>query len=298
MATLRDIRVRIKGVSNTSKITQAMKMISAAKLRRAQDAIESARPYIKKLDYIISDLIAGIGDGYTNPFISNREVKNIAIIIVGSDRGLCGGFNSQLIKNLSQHVAPQIRKEFGNVNISLVTVGRRTTQYYSKTDEFDVIKKFPNVFSELKFETAKDIVASVQYKFANGEYDKVYLYYNKFVNIIKQSPELIPLLPIQPSAKAPDDNKKSFNTDYIYEPNQAEILNELLPKLVNIKTWSSLLESNASEQAARMMAMETATTNARDLITQLSLIYNSKRQAAITTEMLEIVGGAEALSKK
>jgi len=293
MATLRDIRMRIKGVKNTSKITQAMKMVSAAKMKRAQNAIESARPYVLKLEDMLANLVAGIGDDYTNDLLQDRnEVKNIGIIVVGSDRGLCGSFNANLFKFIRSYI-PQLQEEHEGANIEIYAVGNKPVDFYGKVSEYEAAALYRDVFQPLEFSSARDIVSNVTEKFVTGELDKVVVVYNQFINILKQEPTELQLLPIRKKETGEDIDS---NTDYIYEPNKSEILDVLLPKMVNTSMWRTLLESNAAEQAARMMAMETATQNARDLIESLNVVYNRKRQDAITTEMMEIIGGAEALN--
>lgn len=295
MANLRDLRRRISGVKNTSKITQAMKMVSAAKLKRAQNAAESSRPYTLKLQEILQNVIGGIGDSYSHPLLKkSSEIKNIALLIVGSDRGLCGGFNAQLYKYI-QTTIKEIKTKYPESNISLITVGNRPNIYYKKQN-LKVDKSFIDVFNNLSFERVLEIVEVIENKFVNGEYDKVFIAFNEFKNIIRQIPIHQQILPIESPEKEFSAESKSKSTDYIFEPNQSVIMDELLPKLLNINIWRALLESNVSEQASRMMAMDTATTNANELIEKLNLTYNKERQAAITKEMLEIVSGADALS--
>lgn len=296
MATLRDIRRRVVSVKSTAKITSAMKMVSAAKLRRGQEAIESSRPYVFKLGQSISNLVESVGENFNDPIIEVRsEVKNIALIVIGSDRGLCGSFNTNLFKAANVYIKEDLANQFPNANVSIVAVGKKAVSFFSK-EKNPVIAKYPGIFTNLNFNSAKEIIDSVKAQFLNGEFDKVIVFYNEFKSLIKQIPTVEQLLPIQAKAN-PNAKTDKFKEDYIYEPNQFDILSVLLPKYVDILFWKALLESNAAEYAARMMAMENATRNAKDLITALNLIYNRERQAAITREMLEIVGGAEALSK-
>jgi F-type H+-transporting ATPase subunit gamma len=297
MATLRDIRMRIKGVKNTSKITQAMKMVSAAKMKRAQTAIESARPYVQKLEEMMANLVSGIGDDYTNDLLEDREsVQNIAVIVIGSDRGLCGSFNANLFKYMREYTKTMGQKHPG-ANLEFIPVGNKPVGFYSKAQDVDVSAKYRDVFQPLEFETAREIIKGVTERFVVGDLDKVVVVYNRFINILRQEPTELQLLPIKNDmAESTESEAAQTETDYIFEPNKPEILDVLLPKLVNISLWRALLESNAAEQAARMMAMETATQNAKELIESLNVVYNRKRQDAITTEMMEIIGGAEALS--
>ncbi len=292
MATLRDIRNRIKAVKSTAKITSAMKMVAASKLRRAQNSIESARPYVSKLDFMLNNLVSAIEDDYSHQLLQNRaEVHNIAIIVVSSDRGLCGSFNTNIFKEVVHYIENDVKVNHPNAHLSVVSVGRKAVTYFRK-NKYNVIAEFPNIFTNLKFDVAKDIINSIVDCYVSGDYDKVVIFNNNFVNILKQLPTFNQLLPIAGVEKKEDNN---FNINYIFEPNQKAILDELLPKLIDIKMWRALLESNAAENAARMMAMDNATRNANDLIKALELQYNKARQAAITKEMLEIVGGAEAL---
>lgn len=294
MATLRDIRSRIVGVRNTSKITQAMKMVAASKLKRAQNAIWSARPYVEKMEYVLSNLIASAGEDYSNPVIEQRkEVNSIAMIVIGTDRGLCGSFNANLFRSVISYLDNDLKDEYPDAELSVIPVGRRTISFFKKK-EYNILNKFPDIFSDLKFSVATDIISVLKDGFINHDYDRVYVYYNEFKNVIKQVPNLLPILPIEPQVNE-GNAETGANINYIYEPGQKEILDVLLPKLIDIQLWRSLLESNAAEQAARMIAMDNATTNARDLIKALELKYNKERQAAITKEMLEIISGAEAL---
>ena len=291
MANLKEIRGRIKSVKNTAKITSAMKMVSAAKLRRAQNAIESARPYVLKLNEVLGNLIGGLSEGYSNPLTMQRDkVNNAVFVVIGSDRGLCGSFNSNLFKEAFKYITEDFAKANPNVNVKVINDRKKATSFFSKS-KLELIYKYPDEFGNLQFTTAQSIINDVQSKYENGEYDRVFVYYNSFINIIKQVPSMNQILPIQTTSSSESKQK----TDYIYEPDTATILDELLPKLLNISAWRYLLESNAAEQASRMMAMDNATNNAKELVDKLNIVYNRERQAAITTEMLEIVGGANAL---
>lgn len=292
MATLRDIRRRIAAVRSTAKITSAMKMVAAAKMRRAQNAIENARPYFSKIEETVSNLI-DLSNDYKNPFIEKRdEINTIAIVLISSDRGLCGSFNTTLFKSIAD-IQENIKKDYPKANFRYIAVGKKACSY-AKRAKMDIISEFPGVFNKLNFVDAQNIVNSVKELYLNKEIDKIYILYNEFINILKQVPTLKQLLPIEP---VKNTSKTKF-LDYIFEPSKNEILDVLIPKLIDTRIWRSLLESNAAEQAARMMAMDKATNNAYDLIRMLELQYNKERQASITKEMLEIVGGAEALKAK
>jgi F-type H+-transporting ATPase subunit gamma len=293
MATLRDIKRRITGVSNTAKITQAMRMVSAAKLRRAQESIVSARPYVRKLEEILLNLVEAAGEEYNNPLIQKRQaVRNIAVVVITSDRGLCGSFNTNLLRFVNRFIIEDLPQQYPGANITVIPVGRKGCGFYSKSP-VPTIKEYPGVFADLKFDIAKDIIGILTKGFINQEIDKVLVFFNEFKNLISQVPSFVSLLPIEPATR-PVDTQEKHKVNYIYEPGQTLILDELLPRHLDIQLWRTLLESNAAEQAARMMAMENATNNARDLISSLELLYNKERQAAITKEMLEIVGGANA----
>ncbi len=307
MATLRDIRSRINAVRNTSKITQAMRMVAAAKLRKAQEAVQSARPYFKKMNEILANLVESVGEDYTHPLIQkSTTVKNIVAIVISGDRGLCGSFNNNLYKFAVTYFNETLKVQYPGVKIKVIPVGKMTCSFFAKND-YEVIKDFPGVFNNIQFSSVKDIINLVDTAYAAGEIDRVIVFNNEFKNLITQVPNYRVLLPIEPThletdltlskkKKAVEEKpKEKVNIDYIFEPNQKEILDVLLPKNLDIQLWRSLLESNAAEQAARMMAMENATNNAIDLIKHLQLVFNKARQAAITTEMLEIVSGAEAL---
>ena len=291
MATLRDIRHRITAVKNTAKITSAMRMVAAAKLRRAQDNILAARPYTDKLAAVLGNLAGSSEEGYYHPLLRKPEqIRHIAVIVISSDRGLCGSFNANLLRTAAAYIDTAIPAEYPNAKVSVVSVGRRSVQYFSKRND-TVIGEYPDIFGQLHFSTAAEISAIVAQGFINETFDKVIVFNNEFKSVIKQEVNSKQLLPVE--SQTPLENSK--HSDYIYEPTRGDIMDILLPKYLNNLVWKGLLESNAAEQAARMMAMESATTNARDLIRSLELSYNKARQASITTEMLEIVGGAEAL---
>lgn len=295
MATLRDIRRRINGVSGTAKITQAMYMVSSAKLRRAQESIWSARPYIKKLDAVLSNLIRSLGEDYTHTLIENRkEIKSLAIIIIASDKGMCGSFNTNLLRKVINFVNDEMPMLYPNATAKFILVGKRSLSGL-KINNPEIFHQAFDIFQNLNFATAKDIIELTKNGFFEGQFDKVTLFFNEFKNLLSQVPRQIDLLPFTPTII--DEEKGKYNIDYIFEPEKKQIIDELLPKSIEIQFWRTLLESNAAEQAARRMAMDNATKNANDLVKQLELQFNKERQAAITTEMLEIVGGANALKK-
>jgi F-type H+-transporting ATPase subunit gamma len=291
MATLRETRDRITSVKNTSKITQAMSMVATAKLRRAQDAITAARPFAQQVQKILGNLAMADSE-FVHPFFETRKtVSAIAIVAVSSDRGLCGAFNTNMLRVLSARIAA-LQEEYPGVTINVIPVGKRSVNAAKKAPQ-PVVQEFNDVFGKLSYDTAVNIADLVSNGFLMKNFDRVEIVYNEFVTVMRQEVRTMQLLPIVPDATA-QSTKQSV--DYIFEPSRADILDTLLPMYIKLQVWRTLLDSNAAEHAARRMAMENATTNARDLIKSLQLIYNRERQAAITKEMLEIVGGAEALS--
>jgi F-type H+-transporting ATPase subunit gamma len=294
MATLKDIYRRISAVRNISKITQAMRMVSAAKLRRAQESILSARPYFEKLGSTLANLIDAVGEDYSHPLIEKRhEIKSIALIVVATDRGMCGSFNTNIFRFAKNYINDTLKKEYPAAEIYLIPVGKNSCGFFAK-EPYKKVREYKQVFQPLEFSTAKSISNLITDNFISGKFDKVLLFYNEFKNLISQVPSVRQILPMEAKSEG---EKDKFAIDYIFEPRKDIILDDLLPTNLTIQVWRSLLESNAAEQAARMMAMENATKNANELIKHLELVYNKERQSAITTEMLEIVSGAEALKK-
>jgi F-type H+-transporting ATPase subunit gamma len=291
MATLREIRRRISGVKNTQKITKAMKMVAAARLRRAQEAIISTRPYARKLGDLLRHLVTKV-DVNLNPLLVGRETKNVLLVVITADRGLCGSFNSNIIKASVNHL-----KNYSGVNAKVLTVGRKGTDFFGKRN-FNVVSRHPGIFTDLDFGDAREILQEVVDGYLKGEYDKVEVIYNEFKSVIQQRIVIEQLLPIPPEElKSAPGQRDLSQVDYIYEPSSAEIVNALVPRHLNFQMWRMLLESNAAEQGARMTAMDNATENAKELIRDLTLKFNNARQASITKELLEIVSGAEALTK-
>ncbi|RCK71893.1 MAG: ATP synthase gamma chain [Ignavibacteriae bacterium] len=294
MATLREIRRRISGVKGTQKITKAMKMVAAAKLRKAQDAIISARPYARKIKELIQNLAVSQKDSENQYFNPAREIKNIAIVVVTSDRGLCGAFNSNIlrttlgyIKNYEDQLSPK--------NIHLITIGKKGYDFLLK-HKYKIDYKHINIFQMLNFDIAKKIMVELTNDYLSGKYDKVEVIYNEFKSVVQQRIVIEQLLPVPPSEFVDVQvGKNHVEPNYIFEPSLVTIFKDLIPKHLNFQMWRILLESSAAEQGARMTAMDNATTNANELIRDLQLIYNKARQASITKELLEIVGGAEAL---
>ena len=290
MASLRDIRKRIRSVKNTRQITKAMKMVSAAKLRRAQEAAIAARPYAKTLDTVMSTLIGRAEPGsVSHPLLTRREVKKIEVLVVTSDRGLAGGFNANINRRALKFVAEQ--QKAGN-EVFVTTVGRKGHDFLRGRGT-TIRKDNPGILQKLSYATAEGIAKELSKRFLDGEVDAVHIMFNEFVSAIAQVPTTAQLLPFE-AAKVEGESKGAA-TDYKYEPNPQEVLSELVPKAVAVKIYRALLESFAAEHAARMTAMENATRNAGDMIGSLTLFYNRSRQAQITKELVEIVSGAEAL---
>lgn len=290
MAKYREIRSRIHGVENTSKITQAMKMVAAAKLKRAQDRIIAARPYGRKLRELLQFLASNM-ETAVSPLLDERDVERACLVVVAADRGLCGAFNTNLLKGARYLIDNRYAALNAAGNLDIICVGKRSVDYFTKRG-YNVVSTYANIFNNLDFSVAQRLVAEVSDGFLSRRYDEVEVIYNEFKSVAKQSVAIEQLLPIP---KLDEDEAVVAPLDYIFEPSNDEILNALLPKHLTTQAWNILLESNAAEQGARMTAMENATKNAKDLVQSLRLSYNKARQSAITTEILEIVSGAEAL---
>ena len=285
MANLKEIRNRIASVSSTMQITSAMKMVSAAKLKKAQDAITAMRPYSDKLTELIQDLSASADTDQPNPYTVVRQEEKILLVAITSNRGLCGAFNTNVIKETLR----LSKEEFEGKTVELVTIGKKGSDVLSKSLPFK--SSHDDVFDNLTFDNTAKVAESIMEAFAGSEYDKVALIYNRFKNAATQLIAIEPFLPIVSESS----EEETSNGDYIFEPSQAEIINELLPKSLKTQLFKAIRDSLASEHGARMTAMHKATDNATELRDQLKLTYNKARQAAITNEILEIVGGAEAL---
>jgi len=291
MANLKEVRNRIASVSSTQQITKAMKMVSAAKLKRATNAIVQLRPYANKLKAILANLSVSLEDA-SSPYTAVREPKKVLIVAVSSNRGLAGAFNMNVIKAVNQLISGTYATQYREGNVSIVAIGKKTQDYYEKR-KYNVIGNNNDLYQQLTFENTAKITESIMEAFKAGEFDKVELVYNQFKNAAVQFITTEQLLPV---AKVADDLVADTQTDYILEPSQEEIVTELIPKSIKIQVYKAVLDSHASEHGARMTAMDKATENAGDLIKALKLSYNQARQAAITTELTEIVSGAAALS--
>jgi F-type H+-transporting ATPase subunit gamma len=286
MANLKEIRNRIASVSSTMQITSAMKMVSAAKLKKAQDAITAMRPYADKLTELIQNLSSTLEGVSQNPYTQVREKQNILILAITSNRGLCGAFNSNVIKKTRQ----LIETEYAQQTTALITIGKKGSEVLGKTGK--VVASYDEVFDDLTYKRTGVIAQEIMDHFAAGRYDEVVVVYNRFKNAATQIVQVEPYLPII----AKSQEAETVQTDYLFEPSQPEIVNTLLPKALKMQVYKALRDSFASEHGARMTAMHKATDNATELRDQLKLTYNKARQAAITNEILEIVGGAEALN--
>jgi len=292
MANLKEVRIRISSVQSTQQITKAMKMVSAAKLKRATNAIIQLRPYATKLKEILGNLSANL-EGSSSPYIEEREPNKVLIVVVSSNRGLAGAFNMNVIKATNNLIAEKYSEQFKNGKVSIVAIGKKSQDFYEKRD-YNVIGNNNEVYTALTFENVTKITDSIMAGFKNGDYDKVELVYNRFKNAAVQILTTEQLLPLPQNEKAEEANQ--HQVDYILEPSQEEIVKELIPKSIKIQLFKAVLDSHASEHGARMTSMDKATENAGDLLKALKLSYNQARQAAITTELTEIVSGAAALN--
>ncbi|MBK0404289.1 ATP synthase F1 subunit gamma [Adhaeribacter sp. BT258] len=294
MASLKEVRNRIVSVQSTQQITKAMKMVAAAKLRRAQDSIIRMRPYAQRLSQILTNLSELTGESVSNPYTVKRDINRVLIIAVTSDRGLAGAFNSNVLKGVTSLVAEKYAAQMAAGNVEFVAIGKKGHEALLKKG-YKVNGDFTHVFGKLSFDTVRVAAELAMDGFRNGTYDQVEIVYNEFKNVATQIVRREQFLPIVEKEK--DENAKNTNIpDYVFEPSKEEIIQELIPKSLKIQVYKAVLESNASEHGARMTAMDKATENAGELLKALKLSYNRTRQAAITTEILEIVGGAEALA--
>ena len=284
MANLKEIRNRISSVSSTMQITSAMKMVSAAKLKKAQDAITAMRPYADKLTELLQNLSATLDADSGSKFADQREVKTVLIVAITSNRGLCGAFNSNIIKQ-----ANYLANSYSDKKVSVVAIGKKANDALSK--DYQIIANESQVFDDLTFDNVAQIAELLMQKFEDGSVDKIELVYNKFKNAATQIVTTEQFLPIVPNYE-----EVNANQDYIFEPSKVEIVETLIPKSLKTQLFKALRDSFASEHGARMTAMHKATDNATELRDQLKLTYNKARQASITNEILEIVGGAEALN--
>lgn len=291
MPSLKEVKNRIGSVVSTQQITKAMKMVAAAKLRRSQDKIQQMRPFAKKLAYILQNLSsAQAGDAGDNWYAKVREEKNILIVAISSDRGLCGSFNSNVFKGVLKLISDKYENQAKKGNVTILPIGKKALEFFVKR-KMNVVNTYSTALSNLTFEHIGGAAEFMMEEFKAGRFDKIEIVYNEFKNVATQilrTEQFLPVLPPKAEAKAAE-------VDYIYQPDREEIVTGLIPKSLKVQLFKSVLDSNASENGARMTAMDKATDNAGELLKELRLTYNRSRQAAITKEILEIVGGAEAL---
>ena len=286
MANLKEIRSRITSVASTMQITSAMKMVSAAKLKRAQDAITQMRPYANKLTELLENLSSNLDASDGGSYSQKRRIKKVLLVPITSNRGLCGGFNANIIKTTQT----LINEKYKDTDVKILSIGKKSSEHFVKNG-LDVVGKHDSVFADLTFNNVSKIAEEIMIQFVDGAYDKVELVYNRFKNAATQIIMTENFLPIQPPK-----NKEVVVGDYIFEPTKQEIVEQLIPKSLKTQLFKATLDSHAAEHGARMTAMHKATDNAGELKKELTLTYNKARQAAITGEILEIVGGAEALN--
>lgn len=291
MANLKEVRNRIASVTSTQQITKAMKMVSAAKLKRATDAIVQLRPYANKLREILANVSASVEEG-SSPFVVERKPNNVLVVVVSSNRGLAGAFNANVIKKASQLIQTKYEEQYRAGNVSIVAIGKKGHDFFARR-QFNVVGDNNELYQNLDFEHTSKVTEAIMEGYASGVYDRVEVVYTQFKNAAVQylrSEQLLPLVPDTEAAEAPSE------VDYIIEPSKEKIVEELIPKAIKTQLYKALLDSHASEHGARMTAMDKATENAGELLKELKLSYNQARQAAITTELTEIVSGAAALS--
>jgi F-type H+-transporting ATPase subunit gamma len=289
MPSLQQTRRRIGSVKNTQKITKAMKLVSAAKLRRAQERILKARPYAQKMEALLANLGARVSRD-VHPLLAVRPIKNIDVLVVAADRGLCGAFNAQIVRRASEVIREQ---QAQGRQVSLTCVGRKSRDFFRRR-QLPIRHAAAGIFDKLAFDHAAEIAKNVTEAYLNGTVDECLLIYSEFKSAMSSQIRVKRLIPIRPDTDV--DSGFDAGPDYLYEPSdEAELLADIVPRAVEITVWRALLESAASEQGARMMAMDSASRNAKEMIAKLTLVYNKTRQAAITKELMDIVGGAEAL---
>ena len=290
MGNLKEVRTRITSISSNQKITSAMKMVSAAKFRRAQNAILTMRPYSEKLSEIISDI--DVADGLDTPYHQVRKAEKVLLVVVASNKGLCGAFNSNVIKEANRRIDYYLEND-KNVALSMITIGKRTTEFFSKRTPY-VSESFIEILDKPSFDSISEIAELIMKRFCEKQYDRVELIYNRFKNSLTQIVSTEQFLPIATNTEG--KTQTTIQNDYIFEPDKKSILREMIPLSLRSQFYRVLLDSLASEHGARMTAMQKATDNATELLKELKLTYNKARQTSITNEIIEIVSGAEALN--
>lgn len=289
MPSLKEVKMRINSVVSTQQITKAMKMVAAAKLRKSQDRIIQMRPFAQKMTAILQNLSASQQDASANWYNAQREVNRVLLVVVTSDRGLCGSFNSNVFKGVLRIIEEQYADIHKKGNLTVMPIGKKALDYFSKR-KFPVVTEFALLFSKLNFDEASRAADYLMENFRNGTYDRIDMVYNEFKNVATQILRTEQYLPVMPKI-----SQEKVHVDYIYQPDSYAVLEGIIPKSLRVQLFKALLDSNAAENGARMTAMDKATENAGELLKELRLSYNRTRQAAITKEILEIVGGAEAL---
>ncbi len=288
---LKEVRNRIKSVTSTQQITKAMKMVSAAKLRRAQDAIIQMRPYTQKLQEMLSNIVSNASSDGGMALADERPAERVLMIPITSDRGLCGGYNTYVIKMTREIIKTKYAAQFAKGNVTILPLGKKGYEYFQRNN-YKLIDNYWTIFSDLSFDNVRQAAQYAQQAFLDKQYDRVELVYSQFKNAATQIFVAEPYLPIPKTPKV-TGNKKSV--DFIFEPSMTVLLQELMPKILNTQVFKAVLDANASEHGARMTAMDKASENANELLKSLKISYNRARQAAITTELTEIVSGAAAL---
>lgn len=289
---LKEVRNRIKSVTSTQQITKAMKMVSAAKLRRATDAIVQMRPYAEKLQEMLSNIVSNSSGDVDMSLADERPAERVLLIAITSDRGLCGGYNTNVIKTTRRTIAEKYNDQHAKGNVTIMPIGKKAFEYFTRHG-FNVNSDYWEMFSDLTFENVRSAAVYAQEAFLKKEYDRVEIVYSKFKNAATQFFVAEPYLPI-PRVEATEDAPAN-KADYIFEPDEETLIKELMPKILNTQVYKALLDAHASEHGARMTAMDKASENANELLRDLKISYNRARQAAITTELTEIVSGAAAL---
>jgi len=293
---LKEVRERIKSVQSTQQITKAMKMVSASKLRRAQQAITEMRPYANRLDKMMKNIVSNLDGDINSPYVKIREPKKVAIVVITSNRGLCGAFNTNIIKEAIIKVEGVYASQRAAKNLTFVFIGKKGYDVLKKRyPDCDIVKDYIDLFSDLSFENVSKVSQMLMDNFQSGEYDKVDVCYGQFRNAAVQEPKAVQFLPVT-SMETKDKKVVKSKADYIFEPDKETLLNELIPSILQTTFQKFVLDNHASEHGARMTAMDNATTNAEELMKELKINYNKARQEAITKELSEIVGGAAALN--
>jgi len=290
MATLRDIRKRLKAIQSTKKITAAMKMVAAAKMRKVQDRMLNFRPYASRMGTVLTDL-ASVAERELHPLLALRMKKNVEVIVITSDKGLCGAFNTNILKAANNYIN-DLKKE--GVGLTLSVVGRKARDFFKRRN-VPMRNAWVGLSGRISYANAQDIAGSIVEGYTGETFDEVVVIYNEFKSMIAQKVTIMKLLPVGVIEGEASQKEASMTADYVYEPSRAAIFERLLPKYIEIQAYKALLESSAAEEAARMAAMENATKNCSELITKVTLLANKVRQAAITGELMDIVGGVEAL---